>query len=192
MKKIKRYLCAILIIIIGCDQHSNSKTSIATIDEVDSLNSEDQKKVFLEKIYKQDQKVRNDLNEIEIKYGYDSNERKEAIRQSIKVDKQNLQKIELYLEKYGHPSIEKHGEYASRAPWLVIHHSANLESKKKIFTYLYSAYKNEDLKPGSFSFYLERFHRIKFGNRFTLPNPYREDQLIDSLIKRLDLKKLIQ
>lgn len=108
----------------------------------------------------------------------------------IKNDRTNLQKIELYLQEYGHPSIDTLGEIAAGTPWIVIHHSGNIESRQRNFTYLYNAYKNGDIKPGSFSFYLERFHRMKFGNRFTLPNPYRQEKLIDSLIKRLDLLEL--
>ncbi|MBQ4805198.1 hypothetical protein J8L88_20220 [Aquimarina sp. MMG015] len=180
--------CLIFILILGCNKED--KISKEIVLEVKSLYTNDEKMAFLEEIHLQDQKVRKNLAEVELEFGYDSDEKKGAIQQMIKNDRINLQKIELYLQEYGHPSKDTLGELAAGTPWIVIHHSGNIESRQRNFTYLYNAYINKDLKPGSFSFYLERFHRMKFGNRFTLPNPYKQEQLIDSLIKRLDLSGL--
>ncbi|MFD2563837.1 hypothetical protein [Aquimarina rubra] len=175
----------IILMITSCNQKYEIKEEV--IQEIASLKTDEQKRFFLEEIYKKDQQTRKDVTAIEVKYGYDSKEGKEAMLKAMKDDASNLKKIELYLEKYGYPSIAKHGERATRAPYIVIHHSGTIETKNKYFDYLYKAYKSGDLNPGSFSFYLERLHRMKFGKRFTLPNPYREEQLIDSLIKRLNL-----
>ena len=113
---------------------------------------------------------------------------KEAIHLITKTDRINLQKKEHYLKAHGHPTKKaKQGDLVARTPWIVIHHSERIEPRERNFTYLYEAYKKGDLKPSSFSFYLERFHRLKFGKRFTLPNPYREDELINALIDRLGL-----
>ncbi|WP_299894368.1 hypothetical protein [uncultured Aquimarina sp.] len=157
------------------------------VKEVKSLSTIDLQKEFLEKIYDLDQGTRTDLPDIEIKYGFDSAEMKEAYEKMNAMDMDNIQKIELYLQQYGHPTIVGHGKKAAMTPWIVIHHSENNISRERNFKYLYDAYKNGDLRSGSFSFYLERMHQIKFGNRFTLPNPYKEEQLIDSLITRLNL-----
>ncbi|SEM07208.1 hypothetical protein SAMN04487910_4052 [Aquimarina amphilecti] len=188
MNKIICYL--LFVLIVACNKED--KISEEIILEVKSLVTNDQKIAFLEKIHRQDQKVRKALNEVELEFGYDSNEKEKAIQQMIKNDRANLQKIELYLQEYGHPSKDTLGELAAGTPWIVIHHSGSIESRQRNFAYLYKAYINEDLKPGSFSFYLERFHKLKYGNRFTLPNPYRQEQLIDSLIKRLDLSELTE
>ncbi|WP_378180951.1 hypothetical protein [Aquimarina sp. SS2-1] len=175
----------ITLTITSCNQKDKIKEEL--IQEIASLKTDEQKRLFLEEIYEKDQQTRKDVTEVEIKFGFESNERKEALLKAMKDDASNLKKIELYLEKYVYPSIAKQGERATRAPYIVIHHSGTIETKNKYFDYLYKAYKSGDLNPGSFSFYLERLHRMKFGKRFTLPNPYREKQLIDSLIKRLNL-----
>ena len=179
-------LIATLSMHIQCNDVQNQK--VQSIDDaIAQLTTDSEKRIYLEKICAIDQKTRTDLSEIEIKYGHDSNERMEAIQLMAKADRLNLQKIERYLMAYGHPTKVKQGELATRAPWLVLHHSGGIEPRERNFTYLYEAYKKGDLKPSSFSFYLERFHRLKFGKRFTLPNPYREDELINALIDRLGL-----
>lgn len=187
MQKVLTFLILILILAFsGCkDAGVSSEGDFAK--EVKNLSTIDLQKEFLEKIYDLDQGSRKALIEIEVKYGYDSEERAEASKRMSDQDRRNFQKIELYLQQYGHPTIDKHGDKASGAPCLVIHHSGNIASRERNFKYLYTAYKNGDIKTGGFSFYLERLHRMKFGNRFTLPNPYKEEQLIDSLITRLDL-----
>ncbi|MGY3791797.1 hypothetical protein [Aquimarina sp. 433] len=176
----------LILVFSGCKEaRVSSEKDFAK--EVKSLSTIDLQKEFLEEIYKTDQETRNALNDARLTYGYDSAEKKEVQQIMVNNDRNNFQKIELYLQKYGHPSIAEHGEKASRAPWIVIHHTGDITSKERNFTYLYEAYRKGNLESGSFSLYLERLHRTKFGNRFTLPNPYREEQLIDSLITRLDL-----
>lgn len=155
--------------------------------EVKSLSTIDLQKEFLEKIYDLDQRIRKDLPSIKLKYGFDSDKMKEAYKKMNAVDMGNIQKIELYLQQYGHPTIVEHGKKATLTPWIVIHHTSSIDSKERNFKYLYEAYKNGDLQPGSFSMYLNRFYTYKFEQRLKLPNPYKEEQLIDSLITRLDL-----
>ncbi|MBW1295219.1 hypothetical protein [Aquimarina litoralis] len=186
MQRILISLLILLVFVSGCHQ---KKVDLEEdfVKEVNSLSTNDLQKEFLEKIYNVDQESRKTLMDIELKYGYDSVERKEALKTMANHDHKNFQRIELYLQQYGHPTIAKHGDKASRTPCLVIHHSGNIASRERNFEHLYKAYRSGDLSTGSFSFYLERMHRMKFGNRFTLPNPYREEQLIDSLITRLDL-----
>ncbi|WP_299604391.1 hypothetical protein [uncultured Aquimarina sp.] len=185
MQKVLTFL--ILILAFGSCKERGVSSEEDFVKKVKSLNTIDLQKEFLEEIYKTDQETRNALNDARLTYGYDSAEKKEVQQIMVNNDRNNFQKIELYLQKYGHPSIAEHGEKASRAPWIVIHHTGDITSKERNFTYLYEAYRKGNLESGSFSLYLERLHRTKFGNRFTLPNPYREEQLIDSLITRLNL-----
>ncbi len=184
--------CITILIFIGsiiCCK--NGEKALSLNEEVASLSTDEEKRHFLEAIYDLDQEVRKKGDSIEVKYGYDSEELKKYAREAYKSNMLNLQKIELYLEKFGHPTIKEHGEKAAGTPCLVIHHTGDIETRTKYFTYLYNAYKNGDIEPGSFSFYLERFHRFKFGERFTLPNPYKEKDLINELIRRLELDTLI-
>jgi len=174
----------LLLLLISCVM---KKSKADYEKEVSLLTETSKQQVFLENIYDLDQKVRKDVDTIEIQYGYESKERKEAVKRIVKIDVINLQKIELYLEQYGHPTIKVHGKKASSTPWIVIHHSGTIEARERNFRYLYSAYKNENLRSGSFSMYLNRFYSMRYGERFTLPNPYREEEMIHTLLTCLDL-----
>ncbi len=94
-----------LVIVIGCTTKEDS-----ILVEVSALTTNKKRQAFLEKIYKIDQKTRKEVQKIEVQHGYDSKERKEALQRTIEADQLNLQKIALYLEKFGHPTIEEHGE----------------------------------------------------------------------------------
>lgn len=180
-----------LMLSIQCNDHK--KTNKWDLEkEIKALVFRHQQKKYLETIDSLDQKVRKDKQELEIAYGYDSKEVKEAFKKMVKTDSFNLLRIEAYLKTHGYPSIKKHGKKACSAPWLVIHHSPTIGARQRNFEYLYNAYKQGDLKPGAFSLYLNRFHTYKFGKRLTLPNPYREEDMIEALIDKLSLKKFVE
>lgn len=176
-----------VILFVGCNNNSEKdKKSIR--QEVNELITVDKQKLYLEEIYHLDQKARTNRQALEAEHGYMSEKVAVAVKKIMESDKINLLKVNQYLKTYGHPSIAEHGKKASMAPWIVIHHTASIEVKENYFNYLYQAYKNKDLKPGSFSMYLNRWHTEKFGERLSLPNPYREEEMIIALIDKLELQ----
>ena len=186
MKKL--LLLTVVFTILSCKKSEELK-SYSTLKDVEDLTTDAEKRDFLEHIYKLDQKVRKDNQEMEVKYGYDSKEVAFTIQVARKTDSLNLDNTIKYLNKYGHPTIKNHGEKAAYAPWIVLHHSASIKSREQNFKHFYKAYLDNDLEAESFSMFLNRLHTLKFGYRYSLPSPYQEKDMIDSLIKKLDLHK---
>lgn len=154
----------LLFLIVGCAQ--KKELDIATTKEINGLYSDKLQKDFLEEIINDDQRIRNEEQSILVKKGIDSKDYKDFIDEMMVHDYGNLLKIECYLKRYGHPSIRRHGEKAVYCPWLIIHHSSELEPREVHFKILYDAYLSKDLDESLFSSYLERFYWMKFGKSF--------------------------
>lgn len=160
--------------------------------EVQKLETNSQKREFLEEIYAKDQDIRNKIQNLRTNHGVKSDIYKQAIEKLHTTDSQNLEKLQLYLTYHDHPQKKVLGDQATLTPWLIAHHTSKLNSKKEVFPYLYKAYKNSDLDAGKMSTFLARWYFSIYGKRLKLPNPYREEQMIDSLIKDLKLVSMTQ
>lgn len=147
---------------------------------IDDLTTDIVKQEFLEVIYKDDQRVR-------------TNGHKE--REVNTIDASNLEKIEAYLEKWGHPSKEIHGRKAADAPWLVIHHQPTLPTpekciiRRKHFPIIYQAYLDGHIEDGAISFYLNRIYQSEKGQRFEIESPYMPQEELDQLMSALNLRQ---
>jgi len=64
------------------------------------------------------------------------------------------------------------------------------DASRNHFKILYQAYKNGDIDGNAFTLYLGRFYSIIYNKRLDLESPYREDFVLDTLVKALDLVKL--
>lgn len=78
---------------------------------------------ILDTIFKNDQDGRNQLPEIEKKYGYNSKEVKEQWKLINKNDSIDLIKIEKILDKYGWLGVDEIGSQGNSTLFLVIQHS---------------------------------------------------------------------
>ena len=179
------YIFLLVCLNIGCNKDASSYS----MEYVMNLKTEEAQRIFLEEIYNSDQNVRKDNIKIEQQYGYDSPQVKASRDQMINADNENLAKIVAYLNNYPHPKTATHGETAARTPWIVFHHTTDLEIRDKYFKILHEAYENGDLSASSLSLYLYRTHSFKFNESFRMPSPYREEQYVDSLIQKLGLKE---
>jgi len=181
-------LCALLV---GCE---NTKENIeipeatSIINDVKSLETDIEKRLFLEQIHEQYLEMREDIRKMEITYGIQSKEVMGILLKKSELDALHLSKIEQYLKSHGYPSIPLHGVKACRAPIFVVQVYRKISQREEIFPYLYDGYVNQNIEPSMFSEYLNGMHRIKFGERFRLPNPYREEVMIKELMQKLDLK----
>ncbi len=99
--------------------------------EIDQLQTDESKRKYLEKIFEDDQWVRDSKkrSEVLLKYGQNSKEYIEFSKIRWEVDSKNLVKIESYLQTYGYPASVM-GENATDAPWLVLHHSGATKAGK--------------------------------------------------------------
>ncbi len=155
--------------------------------EVSQLKSWDDKKDFPTGVNEDDQAVRSPERELELlkTYGYDSAEYKNRAMEMMRQDSINFLKVAAYLKRYGHPSKKQVGETAASTPWLVIHHSSDVNLRNFYFKTLYKAYRAGDLDPSAFSLYLDRTYRMTHGAEFTMTSPYTEEEEIQALIKVL-------
>lgn len=159
--------------------------------EIVTLIDKKTQRTFLEKIATSDQTVRDQEIAINQKYGYDSQEHKQAVQAMIDTDESNLLKIEAYLERYGHPNKLNHGNKAFYAPWIVMHHAPKeTGTRRRNFKYLYDYYKKEELEQDRLNFFLGRMHNMEFGHRIRWNKPFTVQEEFDSLINALDLRSI--
>jgi hypothetical protein len=160
-------------------------------NEINSLETDEAKRGFLEKIYKDDQQVRDGKKEAELllTYGKDSKEHMDYVQAQWKQDEINLQKIETYLGKYGYPKKDELGKEAALAPWIVIHHSTDTGIRNRHFEILYQAYLTGDIEDTAMSLYLGRTYEFTFKESFEMKSPYRSEDKINQLIKKLNLEE---
>lgn len=156
-------------------------------EEIDELTSNSARSIYLEKIYRKDQKVRKAEQKAIQNFGYNSKEHLAAKHDFMQSDLINFAKIEQYLKTYPYPGMNQEGAEASSAPFIVIHHNMNLDYRNKHFKSLYEGWKKKNLTDGQLALYLNRSHKIKFGEMFNMPNPFTREAQIDSLAKRLKL-----
>jgi len=97
-------------------------------------------KKILNKVYEDDQKYRKNSKEFLDKYGPNSNEVQEALKEQARLDKLNLERIEVILEQYGWVSEDIVGFKESEAIFLVIQH-ASLETQMKYYPIMENAVK---------------------------------------------------
>ena len=183
-------LIPILLIAVSCS--NTHKNSSSLVHQIESLNTVEKQKQYLIEIYRLDQLVRKNETAQSGKFGYQSQEHKLAIEEVMTTDELNLNKVELYLEKFGHPNMDQHGKEACNVPWLIIHHAMDgLAPRRRNFKYIYVAYKNGDINDNAISFYLNRMYDIQYGNRIEWDRPYRIEEELDTLFKALDLIDLV-
>lgn len=184
--KIEKYLLLLFLILLnGC-----LEIGISNIEsEIIKLETDDDKKQYLEKILEEDQKVRGSKGqELMLKHGEDSKEYMDYVKIQSTMDETNLMKVEKYLEIHGYPD-KILGEYATTAPWMVIHHAQGYDARDRNFETVYEAYLTGDIDDGAVSFYLGRMYNIKYGKSFSMESPFKAEDEINRLIIELNLEE---
>ncbi|NNF36634.1 MAG: hypothetical protein HKN68_21205 [Saprospiraceae bacterium] len=183
------FIFIFLLATFACKQKKVSESSKIE-NEILQLKTNEEKKLYLEEIMMDDQRVRD--SEISaalmLRYGKDSKEHMDYVRAQWKQDEINLKKIENYLEIHGNPGKEM-GSDATAAPWMVIHHAQGYEARERNFEAVYGAYLKGDIDDGAISFYLGRMYDIKYGERLDMESPYTAEDEINLLVKELDLEE---
>ncbi|WP_157956129.1 hypothetical protein [Flavobacterium kingsejongi] len=176
-----------MIVLLGFGAcHRKERINVLTEEdkqEICNLDTPQKRDCFLEEIVDADQGIRNKDGYYIMKYGYYSHEYNQLNNNTIQLDLLNLQKIELYLEKYGHPTNSS-SEKAIYTPWLIIHHSATIEDREKNFHYLYDAYRSGILKDGYFTNFMQRFYSLKNNRSF---EPKEKNNEIEELVQALGI-----
>lgn len=182
------FLC-VFVAFTSCETQSPTVDQIA--EELEQIATIDLQKEYLQDILSTDQEVRSAISEMIENHGYDSEEHKKSEKAMSEVDEINLVKIEMYLDRFGYPTLKDHGSKACTAPYMVLHHQPDLDSRKRNFKYLYSAYESSDIDDHTLTFFLNRMYAMTYGERIEWDGPYLPEQELDTLFKSLNLLELI-
>jgi len=127
------------------------------------------------------------------KYGYKSKEHIMAERKKATINKENIYKIEQFLQQHGHPSEKLHGSKLADLPFTIF--SASSKSKKLIqrnLTYIHTAWQQQTISDRTYIYYLQSLHSSKFKQFLRLNSPsYTEKEEIDSLATKLKIDSLL-
>jgi hypothetical protein len=178
-----------LITLIGCDKVEERKPVNVNHEIADLKSSSDQEK-YLEYIYESDQEIRDGRSsEIVLKYGTNSSEYQNFVYLMDSIDQLNLKRIDLYLNTFGYPSKDSVSNRALSAPWIVVHHSTDIQERKRFFPVFQKAYENQNINSDQFELYLGRTYQFEFGKYPSSEGAYHITDKINRLIKELNLDK---
>lgn len=121
--------------------------------EIKSLTNDSLKSAYLETIFYEDQKIRNEWLE---SMNADSLTLKNVLKKVGYVDSINLLKVDCYLNLYHYPSRSKHSDLAVLTPWLVIHHATYNDVRIRNYSILLNAYSKEDVREEELKMYMAR------------------------------------
>ena len=186
---IKRLLLCFALCSLGCKDHA-SENPLPINEEIAALKTIGQKNDYLEKIFRADQEIRDSKSsDLVLKYGLDSPEVKIFYSKMDSIDALNLEKIEFYLKEFGYPNKDSVTTEAAMAPWIVIHHSTEVDKRKGFFSDLFQAYNNGYINLDQFELYLGRTYKLEFGTYPFGEGAYDPNEKINGLIEALNLKK---
>lgn len=173
---------------ISCQREVTTKP-VNVEEETAALKSDADREKYLEAIFASDQNIRNgEDSEILLQYGEDSEELRAFYRRMDSIDNLNFQRVEAYLEKFGYPHIDSVSQNANLTPWLVIHHSTDVQSRKSNFKVLNEAYRSGNLNSNQFDLYLGRTYQLINGEYPKTEGAYIPEEKINRLIKELNLE----
>jgi len=176
----------LIALIVGCNNETSEIDHLFE-NEVRQLTTLEDKETFLTKIFEDDQKVRGGENEIIMTYGLDSEQHKAYFTRQLDQDAINQEKVELYLDLYGHPSSNDSLNYkAETAIWAVVQHS-DVDFRKENFDHLYEAQLRGDF---DLSWILDRMYQIKFRREYEHPSFLKPEVKTKQMIIELGLEEL--
>lgn len=126
------------------------------------------------------------------KYGYKSKTHVLAERKKAAINKENVGKIEQFLQRYGHPTVKLHGSKLADLPFTIF--NDNPKSKKIILrnlNYINIASQKKAISDRTYIYYLQSLHSSIFKNRLRLKTPHTEKEELDSLWAKLNIDSLL-
>ena len=192
-----RYVSLIQILfclqfVLGCVGNggvSVNETKVNRCSEIESLASSSDKNEYLEFLFREDQKYRNQTSDVTLQYGFESDELKELIGKMADGDDINKMRVNCYISKFGYPESDDLSDIASSAIPTIIHHSPDVGWKRELFPTLYEAYRRGDLDSGGLTYILNRMYEFTHGERLVMQSPFKINEEIDTLIQLLELDK---
>lgn len=148
MKSISKYSLLLLLILTKISFSQNitnttSKTMLQTIANKKILY--DSVKQVLIQVDVDDQKYRNEMDQVQEKYGGNSKEMKDLFKNMGIADSLNLIIVEKIIDKYGWLGADEIGNQANTALFMVIQHN-NLKTQEKYLPVIREAVRNGKAK----------------------------------------------
>lgn len=155
-------------------------------------NSVESQTTYLNEILESHNEASEKANIAHKKYGYKSKTHILAERKKAAINKENVIKIEQFLQRYGHPSKKVHGSKLADLPYTIF--STASKSKKIILrnlTHINTAWQKETISDRTLIFYLQSLHQSVFKEKLKLTYPYTEKQELNKLWAKLNVDSLI-
>lgn len=174
------------LIQISCSQKDNIE--LETIkSEILSLETIENKEVFLNNLFTEDQKYRSQESDIILKYGFDSKEF-HALWNKIQLnDSINFIKTKFYLKNHGYPSCKVFKEMPCSLLIYIDGHQGSFEKQKEVYSFFYDAYKSGNLDEDSMLWVLDEMYERKNLKNYHRPPSYKVKERIKELISILGL-----
>lgn len=181
-------LIIVMVSILGCQKTLEAK-QVDVHSEINKLHTRLQKNNYLTYIFKLEQDLHDGRSvKLTLQYGENSLEIKRFYKIMDSINSLNLKRIDLYLERFGHPKKDTFSDFALQAPWLVIHHNAKKVFRKKYFKPLFDAYLAGDISENQFDQYLGCTYQIEFGDYPNWEQTVQNEEKINWLITSLKLE----
>ena len=142
----------IVFLILGALFSGNTFGQNSKSEQVQTFNK---LKTVLDTILQDDQQNRENVLELENRYGWESKEVQDLWKVISQKDSINLIKVEKILNEYGWLGPDQIGEEGNETLFLVIQH-ANIETQDKYLPMLEEAVKNGNAKAGDYALLKDR------------------------------------
>lgn len=184
------YFLLFFLLFANCGQPPAEQKDYSYLDaEIAQLQTDMDIRKYWEAISDDDQKYRREESLILQQYGYESKEYKDTRKKIDELDALNIVKVEKMLAKFGYPQTKELSSKSASAPFFVIHHSTDYDTRTRNFHHLYNAYKTGNLKEGPFSNYLNQTYEMKKGKRYEVGTVFTEEGRIKGIIEELGLEE---
>jgi len=160
--------------LISCKNSEHPEESKIN-NEIQSLDSNEQKTAYLENIYKQDQNDRNGNVSSSVMYTNDL---------------ARLARVKAYINAYGYPKRKVLGGPSADVIYLVFHHIATNETKREYFPIFYRAMLDKEISKETLAFFLGRYQNDVNGAWIDFDRPFTTEEEIDTLVFALGLESI--
>ena len=188
--KIKITLLFLILMNTSC-KHQKLDLPTDIKREIENLSTDEEKSLYLNKLWHEDQNLRDgEEGTIISKYGHSSDEHKAWVKEFKTKDNVIFQKLEFYLSHHGYPqNPSSFDELALNAFPIIIGHNHNYDSQLRLLPYLHEAYKDGNCALGDVVWVLGEMHESKYnGRRHEMTSSiYKTEDEFDELTKKLNL-----
>ena len=172
-----------IIVLISCKSDDQLRVENIT-SVVNALESNDDKKAYLESIFENHIDHRISETEAWNTHGRNSDEYNSLKDSHRKEDLILAEKISVYLNTYGYPSIMKVGQKSAVIPIAHITYLGDKTLLEENYNYFYDAYVFKDIREDLFYDYLVTLLDLSYQERRSLRSDYSQAETIDILVDR--------